>query len=59
MNTCTLCRFETELDDVAIGTGSGALICLRCYDRETGNTRAMPKTLRRNILAALADIEVG
>jgi hypothetical protein len=59
MATCTICRFETELDDVVLGGGTGRCVCLRCFDRETGRTRPMPKALRRALVAALAEIEVA
>ena len=59
MATCTICRFETELDDVVLGGRTGRCVCLRCFDRETGSTRPMPKALRRALSAALAEIEVG
>jgi hypothetical protein len=56
MTTCTICRFETELDDVAVPM-SGSCICLRCFGRETGSARPMPKALRRELIAALAELE--
>jgi hypothetical protein len=59
MATCTICRFETELDDVVVGGHTGWCVCLRCFTRETGNVRPMPKGLRRELIAALAEIEVG
>ena len=59
MWTCTICRFPTELDDVVAATGRGACLCLRCFDRETGATRAMPKALRRQLSAALAAPEAA
>lgn len=58
MRTCIICRFETELDDQVI-TGQHACICLRCYDRETGNITLMPKALRREIVSALAETEAA
>ncbi len=59
MATCTICRFETELDDVVLGGRTGRCVCLRCFARETESERPMPKALRREIVAALADVEVG
>jgi hypothetical protein len=59
MATCTICRFETELDDVVVGGRTGWCVCLRCFARETDNGRPMPKGLRRELSAALAQIEVG
>ena len=57
MATCTICHFETELDDVVLGGRTGRCVCLRCFDRETGSAR--PKALRRTLSATLAAIEVG
>ena len=54
MFTCTICRFETELDDVAIPAAAGRCVCLRCFARETGTARPMPKGLRGQLLATLA-----
>ncbi len=59
MATCTICRYETELDDVVLGGHTGRCICLRCFGRETDSARPMPKGLRRALRAALAAIEVG
>ena len=55
MTTCSICRFETELDDVAVQGGAGRCICLRCYGRETGSARPMSKALQRQLSAALAE----
>jgi hypothetical protein len=55
MTTCRICRFETELDDVAVQGGAGRCICLRCYGRETGSARPMPRVLQRQLSAALAE----
>ena len=57
MSTCIICRFETELDDVVIGGAGGRAVCLRCYARETGTARPMPKALRRDLTAYLATVE--
>jgi hypothetical protein len=59
MATCTICRFETELDDVVLGGRTGRCVCLRCFSRETGSARPMPKALRRVLIAALSEIEVA
>ena len=59
MATCTICRFETELDDVVLGGRTGRCVCLRCFDRETGSARPMPEALRRALATTLAAIEVG
>ena len=57
MFICRICRFETELDDVVVAGMGGGCICLRCYGRETGGARPMPKALRRELSAALATPE--
>lgn len=57
MQTCIICHFETELDDMVVGNTGGHCICLRCFARETGSDRPMPKALRREISAALAALE--
>lgn len=54
--TCSICRFETELDDVVTRTAKGC-ICLRCFGRETGSAVVMPKPLRREVIAALAELQ--
>ena len=59
MATCVICRFETELDDVVLGGRAGRCVCLRCFDRETGNGRSMPETLRRELSATLAEPNVA
>ena len=56
MRTCIICRFETEPDDVVAASAGGQCICLRCFERETGSARPMPKALRREIINALADL---
>lgn len=58
MKPCMICRFETELDDQVI-SGQHGCICLRCYDRETGNLAPMPKSLRRELVATLANVEAA
>jgi hypothetical protein len=54
MITCTICRFTTELDDVAIPATGGRCVCLHCYARETGSGVRMPPDLWRSIAAVLA-----
>ena len=54
MFTCRICRFDAELDDVAVRTAGPHCICIRCFARETGFARPMPKALRRQVIAALA-----
>ena len=53
MRTCTICHFETELDDVVLTLAGEHCVCLRCFTRETGSERPMPKSLRRDLVAAL------
>jgi hypothetical protein len=57
MYHCSICRFATELDDVVVAraAGAGACVCLRCFGRETGSARPMPKTLQRALVAALVE----
>lgn len=54
---CILCHFETELDDTISRTAGGRCVCVRCYGRETGSAKPMPKGLRRELSAALADAD--
>jgi len=56
MCTCELCHFDVELDDIALSRASGQCVCLRCYLREAGTERPMPKAYRREIEACLATI---
>jgi hypothetical protein len=59
MLTCTICHFDTELDDIVVTTGAGRCVCLRCYGRETESDRPMPKALRREVVAALETMDVA
>ena len=59
MWTCRLCRFETECDDVVVATAHGSCICLRCFVHETGSARPLPPALRRDLIAALAALELA
>jgi hypothetical protein len=56
MFTCLICRFDTELDDVAVRGAGPRCICLRCFTRETGTAVRMPKGLRNQLLATLATV---
>jgi len=49
MLTCIICHFTTELDDAVVGSPSGRCICLRCFDRETGSARPLPRALAREL----------
>ncbi len=59
MWTCSICHFATELDDVVARMAGDRCICLRCFDRETDQRKPMPKALRRQLSAALAEPEVA
>ena len=53
MRTCRLCQWSVTPDDVVLALSGDRCVCLRCYLRETDNTRAMPKAYQRQIAAAL------
>ena len=53
MRTCRLCLWNVTADDVVVELRNDRCICLRCYLRETGDARQMPKEFRRQIDAAL------
>jgi hypothetical protein len=53
-----ICRFEVELDDVAVGGTRGWCVCLRCYGRETGTLRTLSNSLQRELRAALAHLSI-
>ncbi len=57
MHICIICRFETEVDDIVTAGSNGRCICLRCFGRESGNLRPMPRTLRHDITATLTQIK--
>ncbi len=57
MITCTICRFQAELDDVAVPGTTGRGICLWCFARETGSEKRMPRALRRELSELLATLE--
>lgn len=57
MYRCAICRFDCPLDDVVVVRVRGGCICLRCFLRETESEKRMPKQLRRQLIAALADPE--
>ncbi len=56
MFTCIICRFDAELDDAVVPAAGGRCVCLRCFTRETVTPRPMPKGLRREVIAAPAEI---
>ena len=59
MHRCRICRFATELDDVALRFAGGTCLCLRRYGRETASARPMPKALRQELIAALALVDAA
>jgi recombinational DNA repair protein (RecF pathway) len=59
MYRCTLCHFDAPLDDAAVLRADGSCICLRCYGRETETGKRMPKALRRQLIAVLAELEAA
>jgi hypothetical protein len=59
MFLCRICRFATELDDIAVAGASGGCVCLRCFGRATDTLRPMPRALRRALSAALAAAEAA
>lgn len=56
MFRCTICRFDVELDDVAIPGGARACICVRCYRRETQTEVHMAPKQRREWQRVLGEI---
>lgn len=56
MYRCFLCRFEVELDDVALLNSTGRCLCLRCYLRQLDQPLSVPETLQREIVASLAHV---
>jgi predicted CXXCH cytochrome family protein len=59
MLDCTLCHFEAPLDDAVVVRSDGTCLCLRCYHRETGTEKRMPKGLRRDLIAMLAVLDAA
>ena len=53
MHTCRICHFDSPLDDVAVRGPAGRCVCLRCFARETGTARPMPRTLRHELAVVL------
>lgn len=55
---CTLCRFVVPVDDAAVRASDTAprCICLRCYEREIGDTRLPDKHLRQLIQDVTEDV---
>ena len=57
MDTCSLCRWPTELDDIALGDVSGRFVCLRCFHNIAESAKPLSKKLRRLIEDALAEVD--
>jgi hypothetical protein len=57
MAMCRLCREQTPLDDVAVGSFQGRFICLRCLAHYAETPRPMPRRLRRLIEDVLAPLD--
>ena len=53
MRTCRLCLWAVTPDDVVVELRGDRCICLRCYLRETGTDRPMPREYQRQISEAL------
>lgn len=50
MRTCAICHFDDiDLDDVAFPLAHDRCVCLRCFDRQSGDQRHVSKTLQREI----------
>ena len=58
MLTCRLCHFGASLDDAVVVTRGGQYICLRCFARETGTSKPMPKSLRSELQDLLTSVEI-
>jgi hypothetical protein len=56
MMTCMICHFDTVLDDIVLSRADGQCVCLRCFGRETGSARQMPKALLRELSATLSSL---
>jgi recombinational DNA repair protein (RecF pathway) len=53
--TCILCRASVPLDDACAASPAGVrCICLRCWTRETGAARRLPRRLVRELEEILA-----
>ncbi len=60
MAVCIICRFDVALDDIAItGSRPQRVVCLRCFTRETGTDRPLPRPLRQAVMAVLAAVDVA
>jgi hypothetical protein len=59
MRVCAICKYETTMDDVVVRLSGGRCICLGCFDRQTADPHRMPKSLRRELTAVLAEMETA
>ncbi len=59
MQTCRVCHFEPVPDDVAVRGSDGFVVCLACYGTLTETRLIMPKELRRDVEAVLAELPAG
>ena len=58
MYHCILCAFDVELDDTVVTSGNGRCICLSCFNKETQSEKRMGKSLRTELVATLATLEI-
>ncbi len=59
MQPCRVCHFEPVPDDVAVQGTDGFVVCLACYGDLTETRLLLPKELRRELEAILADLPLG
>lgn len=52
---CIICRYQTHVDDARHITPSGRCICERCWHREVGDEKTVPRALRAMIEQALRE----
>jgi hypothetical protein len=51
--SCSVCGFDTELDDVVAMELGGRCLCLRCFNEMNGDPRPMSPELRRALISML------
>ena len=56
---CQICRFDVELDDVAIPRREPWCICVRCYYRECDGMKEWPTYLRGQVQKAIDGDDSG
>lgn len=59
MWVCQVCRFEVEMDDVALERRRPLCICVACYHRLAQSPLDMPKYLRSDVQRALDGDNTG